>query len=144
MVKNRVRTLILVLMLAGISIILARTYKSYRLKEDILNQKKEALASLLGVKVEDYPDFPAQYFYTVIRPGTSLSDVHTIIIGYEQVLNCFGTDEVYYYFSLDDQEATRFLISFDAQGRYAEMMEEEQGATTLPGAGTCQPGLLEE
>ena len=120
-------------------------YVLSRLKEHALKDKQEELAKSLGVKVEDYPlDFPTDYFYTILKPGLTLAEVHNIVQGYESVYNCYGTDELYYYFSNDENDALRFEFDYDKQGHFVEMRSEDPNSRSLGGLGEgCSEGLLE-
>ena len=46
-------------------------------------------------------------------------EVHRIVRGYEAVYRCYEEhqNELYYYFSTDEKEATRFLIFYDLEGK---------------------------
>jgi len=70
--------------------------------------KQSDLAKELGVKISDYhyeSVFPEGYYATILKPGLSLKEVHSMIKGYEKVYHCKNYEEIYYYFSLEDQAA---------------------------------------
>ncbi len=106
--------------------------------------QQEQLATNLGVSIDDYPyqgDFPAGYFYRVLKPGMTYEEVHHMVREYESVYRCFGTDEIYYYFSKNDDDALRFALYYDEEGRYVELQGEDPNSRTLS-LGGCSPGLL--
>lgn len=115
-------------------------------------KKQEELAITLGVRIKDYPFvtvFPLGYFYTVIKPGMTLDDVHFIIRGYEKVLRCRDSakdalyyKEVYYYFSPRDDEALRFQLFYDEQGRFLEFQGEDEDSRTIMTLG-CEEGIIQ-
>ena len=119
----------------------------YRQLEDARHKQMQTdLAEKLGVKIEDYPpveDFPGSYFWSVLKPGMDISEVHKIVIGYEQVFRCGKHVEIYYYFSSDDDKALTFSILYDDLGRYDDMRGEgDSGRRPVP-MDNCEPGLLE-
>lgn len=104
------------------------------------------LAKELGVEIPDYPypvSFPSGYFYTVLKPGMSVSEVHQIVKGYEKVMNCRNVSEIYYYFSVELEQAKRFKIVYDNDGKFVRFEGEEDDSRTLDTNG-CAPGLIEE
>lgn len=104
------------------------------------------LAKELGVKIQDYPypsSFPSGYFYTVLKPGMSISEVHEIVQGYEKVVQCDNLSEVYYYFSQKLEDAKRFELVYDDRGKYVRFEGEEDDSRTLQTFG-CEPGLIQE
>ena len=53
--------------------------------------EQENLARELGVAIDNYPGamtFPSGYFFTVVKPGTTIQEVHKIVKGYEKVYHC--------------------------------------------------------
>jgi len=109
------------------------------------NKQQDGLAQRLGVAVEDYPytdSFPGGYFYTVLQPGMSKDEVHSIVVAYEQAFTCYGLDELYYYYSMDDTDAFRFMVLYDNQGNFFRMEGEDDDSSTLSKEG-CTLGLLE-
>lgn len=114
-------------------------------KQNALTVKQEELALKLGIEIEDYPNkaaFPKGYFYTVLKPGMTIEEVHLKIIEYEQVFSCYGTDELYYYLSRNDEDALRFMIHYDNEGRFVRMYGEDDDSRTLSSRG-CISGLLD-
>lgn len=108
--------------------------------------KQEALAKVLNVKINDYPDterFPLGYYESVLVPGMSVHDVHALIKGYDIVYNCYGTDELYYYFSKDENDAVRFKIYYSTQQTYENILGEDNNSRTLS-VGECIKGPLPE
>ena len=115
------------------------------IRDNNLRQKQDELARTLGVKIEDYPfgkTFPAGYFDSVLTPGMTHTQVHAIIKGYTSVFNCWGDTEIYYYFSSNGDEATRFMISYDTDGKYTELQGEDPNSRTLSVSSECSQGLL--
>ena len=109
-------------------------------------RQQEALAEEIKVNISDYSYeyvFPVGYFETVLKPGMSLEEVHRIVIGYEEVFNCYQDLELYYYFSSDDHKAIRMLIIYDEHKKYTEIQGEEPGSPTIFVTG-CSPGLLDD
>lgn len=105
---------------------------------------QERLAEQLGVRIEDYTDpllFPAGYYYTILKPGMNLNEVHNAIQGYEKVFHCGIYSEIYYYFSKDDSKAIRFVIVYDEEGKYRFIEGEEPDSRTIRLDG-CVPGLI--
>ena len=63
-------------------------------------KEQEKLAILLGINIKDYPyerAFPIGYFYKVLKPGMSISEIHGLVQGYEKVLRCSTGEPAYYY-----------------------------------------------
>lgn len=108
-------------------------------------KRQEELAQRLGVAIEDYPyadSFPGGYFYTVLRSGMSKDQVHSIVVEYEVVYTCSKWRELYYYYSVDDNDAFRFMILYDNQGNFFRMEGEDDDSSTLSKDG-CTLGLSE-
>ena len=107
---------------------------------------QKELAKELGVKIQDYPypySFPSGYFSSVLKPSMSISEIHEIVQGYEQVLHCEDREEVYYYLSVELEDAERFWIIYDEEGKYEVLQGEDNGSGGYPTDG-CFPGLIEE
>lgn len=107
--------------------------------------KQAELANYLQVQIEDFPyqySFPVGYFYSVLRPGMTVDEVHSIVKGYEKVLNCGASSEIYYYFSTEDSNALRLEIYYTSQGTYEDIMGEDNNSSTLWTEG-CISGLIE-
>jgi hypothetical protein len=107
---------------------------------------QQELARELGVEIKDYPypvSFPSGYFYAVLKPGMSVTEVHQIVKGYEKVVNCGNVSEIYYYFSTEVEQAKRFKIVYDNNGKFLRFEGEEDDSRTLQTDG-CIPGLIEE
>jgi hypothetical protein len=114
-------------------------------KQNALKEKQEALAKSLGVKIQDYPGtFPTNYFHAVLKPNMTLDEVHDIVRGYESVSNCYGTNELYYYFSTDKNDAIRFMLFYDEQGYFVRLEGEDPNSRTLSLGSGCPNGLLEK
>jgi regulatory protein YycH of two-component signal transduction system YycFG len=79
-----------------------------------------------------------------LKPGINYHQVHDIVKGYDKVFNCFGTDEIYYYFSPNDENAFRYLISYDEKGNYSEMQSDDNNSRTLSVWAECKTGRLGE
>jgi hypothetical protein len=94
-------------------------------KNVALGNKQQELAATLQVKINNYIDpsgFPIGYFESVLIPGMTYEEVHKIVRGYTQVLNCIGNDEgvgknddieVYFYFSTEDTTAIKFDVWYE-------------------------------
>jgi len=117
----------------------------------MLRRKQQTLAGELGVKIDNYNSpavFPVGYFATVLKPDMTVAEVHQIIRGYQQVLLCDGSTEIYYYFSTEDKSAIRFGIEYNDQGRYKQLEAEKPGSGLLIisqealASGTCSYGLF--
>ncbi len=107
---------------------------------------QQELAKELGVEIQDYPypfAFPSGYFYIVLKPGMSVAEVHEIVQGYEKVLHCGKNAEVYYYLSAELENAERFWLIYDDQGKYQRFQGEDNDSGILSTAG-CVAGLIEE
>jgi hypothetical protein len=93
--------------------------------------QQEALAKQLGVKIEDhsYPKaFPEGYFYEVLKPGMSPHEVHEIIKYYDVIYSCEDYKEIYYYFSKNDDQALRFQIFYDKEGKFEKLQGEDDNS----------------
>jgi len=110
--------------------------------------EQRQLAKELGVKIDDYPSpyaFPDGYFYSVLKPGMTIGQVHNIVKGYRASYNC-GLDEVYYYFSDNDNRAIRFEVDYDYAPVgddyiFINLMTEDDNSRSIHIVG-CVPGLL--
>jgi hypothetical protein len=106
---------------------------------------EEELAQRIGIALADYPQvgpFPENYFYTILEPGVSKDEVHSIVTEYEQVFTCYGTDELYYYYSTNDEDALRFMIHYNEESRFVRMYGEDDDSLTLSKEG-CVLGRLD-
>ena len=115
------------------------------LKDASLHHEQKKLADKLGIAMKDYPyvnSYPEGYFHEVLYPGMAIQSVHSIVIGHEQVFNCYGTDELYYYFSTNDEDALRFVLHYDQEHKFVRMQGEDDDSRTLSKRG-CVSGLLE-
>lgn len=109
-----------------------------------LVKKQQELAREFGVQLDDYPSsFPAGYFYAVLEPGMSISEVHKIVRGYEEVLHCGDGMEVYFYLTTDIKDAQRFYIFYDEQARFARLQTEDNDSRRVLPDG-CASGPLKE
>jgi hypothetical protein len=114
--------------------------------------QQDRLAAEFGIRVTDYPyvrSFPAGYFYTLLKPGMSVDEVHKVLRGYEKVFRCgspvdpYYSREVYYYFSSDDSKALRFQIFYDKQEKYENIQGEDSNSRSIP-VDNCEEGLIEK
>lgn len=108
-------------------------------------QMQQELAIELGVEIGEYPhpsNFPLGYFFTVLKPGMSISEVHKIVRGYKKALRCGETMEVYYYLGENIEDSVRFWIYYDEQGKFREFQGE--GDSGRRSTSWCSPGLQEE
>jgi len=122
-------------------------YRYKQLEDYRYKQMQNDLAAKLGVKIEDYqPEeyFPDSYFWSVLKPGMDISEVHKIVIGYEKVFRCDNFFEIYYYFSSDYEKALIFSILYNDLGKYYDMRMDEEGIHRPAPMDRCEPGLLEE
>lgn len=110
-------------------------------------EKEQAnLAKDLEVEIAEFPpvsSFPSSYFRSVLKPGMTLSEVHSIVKGYKKVLRCGFQSEIYYYFGTDDKGAHRIEIFYDQDKKYKKLMGEEPDSRTIQTWG-CTPGQLTE
>jgi hypothetical protein len=115
-------------------------------------EKQEDLANKLGVKIKDYPSetvFPVGYFYTILRPGMSVDEVHIVVQGYEKAFRCrspvevYYYSEIYYYFHSEDLKAVRFQIFYDKQERFEKLQGEDDDSRTISTEG-CEIGQIEK
>jgi hypothetical protein len=142
-VKKYFILLLIVALLACITTIILLMFKPTLFNSSRQKMQKD-LAKELGVKIDDYPyrtSFPVGYFYTILQPGMSMADVHKVIQGYEKVLRCDSTSEIYYYFSSELEDAKRFQIIYDDQGEFMRLEGEEDDSRTLQTNG-CVPGQI--
>ncbi len=103
------------------------------------------LAEKLGVKIADYPPeeyFPESFFYSALKSGMDISEVHKIVIGYEKVFRCGKDGEIYYYFSSDGENALGFSIQYNNLGKFVELLGIDESSQPIPLDG-CEPGLLQ-
>ena len=110
--------------------------------------KKENLAKMMNVRIADYkyPSvFPLGYFYTTLKPGMTIEEVHSIMHGYEKVLQCGHYREVYYYYgiNLDDEDTLRFEIFYSNDLKYESLLSEEPDSRSIY-EGKCKAGLIGE
>lgn len=136
---------IILIMIIGLSVIILLTALLW-LNKNPYEKKQMELANRLGVTIEDYPyesAFPEGYFFTVLKPGMTSSDVHEIIYGFEKVLYCGKYSEIYYYYNTDDLKALRFEIIYDGAGRFVELRSEDDDSRTIRTEG-CVLGLIPE
>jgi len=109
-----------------------------------LVRKQQELAKEFGVQMKDYQyAFPADYFYQVLKPGMSMSEVHDIVRGYEKVLHCGDDMEVYYYLTTDIKNTQRFYILYDEQFKFTRLQTEDNDSRQVLPNG-CSSGPLEE
>jgi hypothetical protein len=111
-----------------------------------LHQKQQALAQHLGVRVEDYAypeSFPLKYFQSTLRQGATINDVHSVIQGYDKVVQCQfgGLAEVYYYFGTDDKKAMRIQVSYDEGARLRGIGGEDNNSRSIQ-VKDCVPGRI--
>jgi hypothetical protein len=120
---------------------------SNKVINDISFRKKQLdLAERLGVSlVEDYyptSTFPKNYFLSVLNQEMTRSEVHKIVVEYEQVYTCGKLGELYYYYSKDEANAIRFEIRYDFDGKFRELMGEDNSSRLYDK--DCIPGPLDE
>jgi len=105
---------------------------------------QQQLAAQLGVEIDDYPyqsAFPDGYFYSALKPGMSIQEVHAIVRGYAKVLQCGDYAEIYYYYDTADTSAHRFRLFFDDDGNFEAFQGEDDDSRTIRTDG-CAAGLL--
>jgi hypothetical protein len=145
MLKKKHILIIFILLLGVIASILIFSVPNF-VKAENLRNKQEELALKLGINITDYPypsAFPDGYFYSVLKPGMPLEEVHQLVNGYEKVFNCGKYGEIYYYFSENDNDAHKFMIIYDQDYTYQELRGEDKNSDTIGTAGWCNSGLLE-
>lgn len=134
---------LLVSVLICFLIFVAVSVQSY-VKSIPLVKKQQELAKEFGVQLADYPHlFPATYFYTKLKTGMSVSEVHAIVREYEQVLHCGEHIEVYYYLTTDIHYTQRFYIFYDEQNTFARLQTEDSDSRRMLPSG-CLLGPLKE
>jgi hypothetical protein len=107
--------------------------------------QQERLAETLGIKIDDYPypnSFPSGYYYSVLKPGMTINEVHQRIKGYKKVINCNGVSEIYFFYDVSDEKALRFRIRYDQQKNYKEFEGEEKDSRTIQTLGCVEGQLL--
>jgi len=108
-------------------------------------KQQQKLAEQLGVKISDYPypvSFPESYFVSVLQPGMTPDEVHKVIQGYEKVLNCGNASEIYYYFSMSDDNALRFEVFYGIDKfKFEDLQGEDTNSRTIRTVG-CTEGLV--
>jgi hypothetical protein len=112
--------------------------------------KQKDLANQLGIKITDYPypkAFPEGYFYTVLKPGMTVDEVHHVVQDYEKVYRCRSSadtrfySEIYYYFSVKDQGALRFEVFYDQKEKFEKLQGEDNNSSTIR-TDDCEIGLI--
>ena len=101
---------------------------------------------MFNVDMDNFPPekyFPIGYFFTTLKRGISIEEVHAIVRGYEKVYHCGDGIEIYYYFSNSDVEALRFMILYDQNYQYIDLNGEDDDSITISLDG-CQLGLISE
>ena len=108
-------------------------------------KQQEELAKKLGVSIEDYPNplvFPEGYYYSILKKGMSLEEIHSIIVGYQAVFHCGDNLEVYYFFDTRDDKALRFMVFINHQDKtFKELQGEDTNSRTISLYG-CEEGVL--
>ena len=118
-----------------------------RMWENRVRPRQEELAKELGVRIEDYPHpiaFPIGYFDSVLKLGMTHDEVHKIVKGYTDVVNCFGSVELYDYFGPDDNLAIQIMVLYGKDGKFEELRVDTPDDRTLGADETCSYGLLGE
>jgi hypothetical protein len=109
--------------------------------------RQREMAQDYGVRIRDFPEparFPLGYFYSVLKPGTSIQEVHQLVAGYEAVFACEArSSEIYYYFSQEDGRGLRFEIQYDGDLKFDSLGREDLNERTISLEG-CTPGRLGE
>ena len=143
---KRAHPLVLWLLVFVLICLLAFAVLSIRsyVKSIPLVKKQQELAKEFGVNLDDFQyAFPSEYFYAVLTPGMSMSEVHKIVRGYEQVLHCGDSEEVYYYLTTDIKDTDRFYIFYDDQGKFKSLQTEDNDSRKALNK-YCVSGLLNE
>jgi hypothetical protein len=116
-----------------------------------IRRQQETLAKELSVKIDDYPyraSFPIGYFYIALQPGMNVQEVHSIIRGYKKAYRCkssgvnFYYSEIYYYFSLEDLKALRFIIFYNEEGGFKRLESEDDDSRTIRIGSDCELGVI--
>lgn len=108
-------------------------------------QVQQSVAKELGVEIGDYPypySFPASYFRTLLKPGMSISEVHSIVRGYDKALRCGAHGEIYYYLNEGSEVSVSVWILYDTHGKFHEIRGESDSGGPI--TDECSPGLQEE
>ena len=94
-------------------------YGSFR-HNYLYGKQERKLAELFGINLAEYTRdkfFPYEYFLDNLQEGMTVREVHQVMRGYEKVLKCGDSTEVYYYFYDEDELAYRYQISY-YEGKY--------------------------
>ncbi len=109
-----------------------------------LHKKQDELAEYLGLDVDTYnrAGFPDNYFYRQLSEGMTRDEVHAIVKGYEAVYLCYEWAELYYFFDLDDDRATRFMIMYDNEDEdeYVKFISEDKNSRVFGSGKACEEG----
>jgi hypothetical protein len=142
-IKGFLAVVVLLVILIGVS-----EYKSKYLP----TIQRNNMAKELGIKsIDEYPppiNFPYGYFESLLKPGMSLEEVHKIVRGYKRVLTCnknkkiYYFEEIYYFYSIDDEKALRMRILYDPEKRFKEIRVEDLNSRTYSVTG-CDEGELQ-
>lgn len=116
-----------------------------------LIRQQEKLANELSVDLNRWPyvtSFPASYYASTLEEGMTRRQVHEAIKGYERVFKCGPdtrgfTEEIYYFYSSNDDTALRMQIVYDNQKRYFRTQGEDRNSRTITTT-NCQVGQWDE
>ena len=114
-----------------------------------LREKQELMAQELGVNIDDYGpayNFPWRYLGGQLVSGMSTWEVHQIIPRHEAVFLCdidSIPNEIYYFFSDEDEKAVRIRIVYDEHRRYQFLDPEDRESHNIS-VQNCEPGYLTE
>jgi len=113
-----------------------------------IEKKQDELAKVLGIKLDgnNRRGFPVTYFLDHLEPGMTVEEVHEIVIGYDSVYRCPRSfkNELYYYFGDKEGIATRFMIFYDTDGRYEDLLGEDPNSLEFGDSGGCLEGPIGE
>jgi hypothetical protein len=114
---------------------------------DRFARERQELADELGVNMSAYPEFPIDYFSSVLKPGMSKEAAHQIVKGYKAVYLCnMKSDlptEFYYFITADEYTSDRILVWYDKNGTLDHTTIEDPDSRSLQNyVSDCIPGRL--
>lgn len=132
-------TVLLILSLCSLPVLWSKV------REISYAQKQRRLADMLGVNLEEYRkvDFPRDYFAKTLTAGMSITEVHSIIKGYDLSLKCGDWAEVYYYFGTNNKESFRYKILYDGETYDSFLVDDIYDSMKISVVG-CVEGLLDD
>lgn len=123
---------------------IASYYPTYKKTQETI-ARRERLAELIKVSLDEYPDFPYDYFSSTLKPGMSIEEVHKVVIGYEKVFKSVDASyhcEIYFFLSSREDLATRMKITYTDDYKFARMNYDDGTDSLTIRLGTLPEGLL--